>query len=210
MNIKSKNQLKIVRSLVHVGNLKIGRNTMIFNMCSARNCPSRALGLCRVCLWCYADKAEKFYKRVLPYRLRQEWYWNSADVNTVIDDFTLFVGSKRKKVEYFRFNEAGDFGNINDIIKLRKIALSLYKSFGIITYGYTARIDLVREYLKHHRLPPYLITKTSGYEISGTNSTCVIKNGESVPKGYVLCPGKNCMTECRLCTKKCNIAFRKH
>lgn len=210
MNIELKNQLKIVRSLVHVGNLKIGHNTMIFNMCPAKNCPSRTLGLCRVCLWCYADKAEKLYPEVLPYRTRQEMYWNSADVNTIIDDFKLFITHKYKKVEFFRYNESGDFRTLNDIEKLRKIASHLYKSFGIITCGYTARIDLMREYLKHHRLPKYLIIKTSGYEISGTNSTCVIENGERVPKGYVLCPGKNCMTECRLCTKKCNIAFRKH
>lgn len=101
MNIGLK--LKHIRSLMHCGNRKIGTNTMIFNMCSAYSCPNRISGLCLVCKHCYALKAEKLYPEVLPYRIRQEKYWNNTDINTIIDDFCNFVSHKYIKVEYFRY-----------------------------------------------------------------------------------------------------------
>lgn len=206
MNIR----LKHIRSLVHCGNRKIGTNTMIFNMCSATHCPNRIAGLCVVCEYCYALKAEKLYPEVLPYRIRQEKYWNNTDINTIIDDFCNFVSHKYIKVEYFRYNESGDFRSLEDIRKLHLLSSALYKNFGIITYGYSASVNIISEYLKSYLLPKNLIIKTSGYNIIGMPSTRVIGKNEIVPNGYKLCPMKNCMTKCKLCIKNINVAFRKH
>lgn len=199
-----------LKSIIHTGNRKIDRNTIIFNMGSATNCPSRKLGLCKVCNQCYALKAERLYKEVLPYRERQAEYWNKTDISVILDDFNNYIKSKRKKVEYFRYNESGDFDSTDDIWKLHCIAATLNKNFGIITYGYTARKDLLKKYLKNHTLQEFFIIKLSGYTMNGISSTCVIQKNEIIPENYVLCSGKNCMTACKLCTKHVNIAFRKH
>ena len=50
--------------LLSNGNSKIGNDTMILNMGSAMNCPSKKLGLCKLGSKCYALKAEKLYKPV--------------------------------------------------------------------------------------------------------------------------------------------------
>lgn len=202
--------MKNMNKLVQCGNMKLPKTTMIFNMCSATACPAAKLGFCKVRKKCYALKAERVYPQVLPYRTRQEKYWNGTDVSVIIDDFSGYIRSKRIKITHFRFNESGDINSIADVEKLLKIAQSLYKQFKIITYGYTARYDIMSEYLKNHTLPKYLIIKTSGYEISETKSTCVIKKGEAVPENYKLCPVKGCMIKCKMCIKHINVAFREH
>ena len=58
-----------------IGNKKIGNDTLIFNMGSATDCPSKKLGLCRHCDKCYALKAERQYPQVRPFRDRQADYW---------------------------------------------------------------------------------------------------------------------------------------
>lgn len=60
------------------GNTKIGPDTMVLNLTSATDCPSRRLGLCQLDnpADCYALKAERhYYTTVLPYRRRQAAYW---------------------------------------------------------------------------------------------------------------------------------------
>lgn len=202
--------MKNIRKLLHCSNRKLPNTTMIFNLCSATGCPSAKLGLCKMGKKCYALKAERLYPEVLPYRTRQEKYWNDTDVSVILDDFLGYIRSKYKKVKYFRFNESGDFNSLDDIWKLHCIALTLYKQFKIITYGYTARYDLLQEYLTKFTLPKYFVVKTSGYEISGTTSTCVINKGSQVPENYKLCPVEGCMTKCKMCIKHINVAFRKH
>lgn len=56
------------------GNAKIGTDTLIFNMCSAHDCPSRAKGLCQLPdpKYCYALRVEKRFKKCTAYRRRQE------------------------------------------------------------------------------------------------------------------------------------------
>lgn len=69
-----------------IGNNKIGLDTLVFNQGTARDCPSKAMGLCEFCnivkgfrgalghgKLCYAAKME-FSDKVINYRLRQEKY----------------------------------------------------------------------------------------------------------------------------------------
>jgi len=61
------------------GNKKLGKDTLIFNMTSATNCPSKRLGLCQLkgrCeSKCYALRAEKRFPAVLEYREEQAGDW---------------------------------------------------------------------------------------------------------------------------------------
>ena len=106
---------------VSYGNRKLGRDTMILNMGSAKNCPSKKLGLCKVCKICYASKAEKLYPNVLPYRNRQAKYWSKRNAETISADIMADVKRKRNPIKKFRFSEAGDFRTQKDVDKMTDV-----------------------------------------------------------------------------------------
>lgn len=148
---------------VKYGNMKIGNDTIIFNMTSATDCISAKLGLCQLCpvsspntpttvernesrvkslKKCYAHKAEVQYPNVLPYRRRQAKQWAYNSVQSIANDLVKQIKAKRVKIKYFRFNESGDFRHYRDIVKLSAIADILWAECKVSTYGYTARKDL--------------------------------------------------------------------
>jgi hypothetical protein len=128
-----------MKKLFSIGNRKLGKDTMIFNLTSATDCPSKKKGLCKVGSACYAMKAERRYKNTLPYRTRQQEFWKQGSVNQFIKQFTL---EKTKNIKYLRINEAGDFISQKDIERLDKIAKKIKELYGIKTYTYSARKDL--------------------------------------------------------------------
>lgn len=128
--------------LVQFGNNKLPKSTMIFNMGSSTNCPSKQRGLCQNCDICYAYKAERQYPQVLPYRTRQENFWLDSTAEEICDYFNDILRRKRNKVTALRFNEAGDFHSQECINKLDEVAEYLMYEWGVVTYGYTARKDL--------------------------------------------------------------------
>ena len=127
------------------GNHKIGKNTLIINMTSATDCPSKKLGLCQLgsdCAKCYALKAERQYPAVLPYRRAQERIWDLLSAWQIADQIVQIAQRKRKHhIKHLRFSEAGDFRSQADVDKMSDVAENL-KPFGIRVYGYTARRDL--------------------------------------------------------------------
>lgn len=189
---------------VQFGNRKLPRTTMIFNMGPAESCPSAKMGLCKVPGKCYAKKAEKMYPATLPYRKRQEEYWANSTADKICADFDDVLSRKKKKPLLLRFNESGDFYTQDDIGKLDKVSNYLWENHGITTYGYTARRDL--DFTNKS-----FLVKISGSDTGGNNgSTMVVLKGESVPDGFILCPG-----DCRVCTvcaknTKEDVAFYIH
>jgi hypothetical protein len=188
-------------ALVSFGNRKLPASTMIFNMGPASSCPSRKRGLCLVADACYAIKAEKFRKQVLPYRTRQAELWQNHDAAELIEYFTSIIDRKRNKPTLFRINEAGDFYGQSDVQKLDKIARILRKKYGIITYGYSARADLDFSGVAFR-------IKGSGHDVGNNGKTVVIDREAKAPAGFIKCPA-SCKT-CTLCAKRGNIAFAKH
>ncbi len=93
---------------------------------------------------CYAKKAEKQYPNVLPYRLRQQEYWNNTTapdfVANLVQSYSNYL--KKGKIKYLRFNESGDMANVGDLIKLNEIA-KLLKDHNIVVYTYTAIKDIL-------------------------------------------------------------------
>jgi hypothetical protein len=152
-----------------VGNLKIGKDTLIFNMGSASNCPSGKAGQCDLfnSNSCYALKSEKRYPEVLPYRTRQEEYWLGSDALTIVEDIqkVLSTNSRRKvALKYVRVNEAGDLHSEKCLDKLKDIARALPE---IVFYTYTHRQDIIGEGVD---LPDNLVLNTSNFEAKGCNS----------------------------------------
>lgn len=167
-------------NLFKFGNHKIHDNTLIFNMGSAHLCPSACLNLCTVKHCCYARSDELMYPHVIEYRIRQMQFWSETRAEDIANIFIKAILKRRKETRYFRYNESGDFLTEGSIGKLNIVAGILKRSLGIITYGYTARIDLFKEFLNKDKLN--FIVKLSGYRLDGMNSTIVVDNKDKKSK----------------------------
>lgn len=119
-----------------VGNTKLGKDTVILNMTSATDCPSKKLGLCKLSHKCYAMKAERQYPACLPFRRRQEDQWTNESIKSIVDSI-----KRKKNIKFVRMSEAGDFRSQDDVEKLFALAHELTKE-NIKVYAYTARNDL--------------------------------------------------------------------
>lgn len=163
------------------GNKKLGDDTVIFNLGTAKNCPSKKLGMCNAIKCgarCYALKAEIQYPRTVPnYRVHQLEYWDATGDDEILEDISSRIKRRRKPTRYFRFNESGDFRTQQDVNRLSKITEGL-KGEGLTVYGYTARRDL------DFRNVEFLV-KGSGHSGGNNGRTTIIGKKEAVPKGYI-------------------------
>ncbi len=214
-----------------LGNDKLPDNTLILNMGSASECPSKVLGYCKVICedtgksQCYALNPEILRPKVKAYRDRQKAYWMNTSKEEIFNDFHYILTTRKrykngklqalnKSVKYFRFNESGDFWSQDCIDKLDFIAINL-KGFGIKTYGYTARYDLNVQDVS-------FTCKGSGHN-QGNNGKCIAKkmskkdaNDNKFKKmvidgeEYFICP-MDC-TICGMCKKNngVNVCIPKH
>lgn len=187
-------KLQTIKNHVSYGNSKLPKSTLIFNLGSATNCPSKKLGLCKVCKACYAMKAERQYPSVLPYRERQAELWKRTDAVDFAYSIVKINEKKRTKIKHVRFNEAGDFSSQADVDKMSAIARIL-KKYGIRCYVYTARKDL--DFSKRN---DNLIVNGSGFmvdnafvavkEHSDTSLKCIGDCKKcslcSIPNGFVI------------------------
>lgn len=169
------------------GNKKIGKDTLILNITSATDCPSKALGLCKHTKICYAMKAERMYPACLPFRRAQTKQWDDLKARGLVSSILSIPKVKKGKIKYLRVSEAGDFRSQRDVNKLNIIAKKL-KAAGITTYCYTARQDLKFKGLA-------FIVNGSGFKVD--NNFKAVK--EHTP-GAITCPG-NCRG-CNLCKVK--------
>lgn len=199
-----------------LGNTKLGMDTLIFNMGSATDCPSKALGLCKLCRVCYALKAERLYPGCLPYRTRQQGYWLKSDLTRVLHDFVILLskGKRAQNIKYLRLNESGDFHTQACVEKAELLARHLKALFGIKTYTYSARSDLDFSNCRA------LMVKGSGHD-KGNNGRTIAR-----PKAMLAAPNHVtttidghkyfvCPADCRKCTmckehNNLNIVFAIH
>jgi len=194
--------------LIQPGNIKIPRETAIFNMSSATDCVSLEKGLCKACVWnedlqklktvCYALKAEREYRpAVLPYRRRQEKFWLDVTAESFVIQFLIINARKRVKFDKIRFNESGDFHDQEGVDKAEKIA-KLLVNFGIKVYCYTSRDDLDYTRVKN------LVINASGFSAPGLkNEFTMILKDDPWPKGYAKFP-----EDCTVCDR-CSILGKK-
>ena len=193
------------------GNSKLGKDTIIINMNSATDCPSAALGLCKLGKKCYALKAEKLYPGCLPYRRRQGSYWNSRTAIEIAADLEAVIKRGRTPIKFVRLSEAGDFRTQDDVDKAELIASHLKKS-GVVMYCYSARSDL------NFADCVSLLVKGSSHD-AGNNGRTIARPKKSIgdvkifaegPKSYVVCPG-SCKS-CNFCKSDAglNIVFPIH
>lgn len=167
------------------GNKKLPKTTAIFNITTALGCPALVKNLCQLVnplKQCYAMKAERMYKNVLPYRQRQRKFWKQSTANKIVE--TLMIEKKRKDLQKLRLNEAGDFKHQDDVNKAIEVARILMEDYGVQTYCYTARSDLDFSKRKH------LIVNGSDFLVD--NCFKVVYKKEDLT-------GDICGTDCRVC-----------
>lgn len=185
-----------------LGNLDLPLSTFIYNFESQRNCTGRASRNCKVEDICYARDPEKQYPNVLPYRERQAAFWKKVTVKGFL--------RKLSKIPFstFRFGESGEIANQESLDKLNDVAWELWKSRGVVTYGYTCMHNL-------NFSGSSARIKLSGYPMKEgtTGSTMVIGKNDPTPPGWHRCNGKagKC-TRCNICTLPIvvNVAMEKH
>ena len=178
----------MIKLNVSNGNMKIGKDTIIYNITSALDCKSEKLGLCKHPKICYAKKNERRFPKVLKYRRVQEKQWDWLSSVEFANKLIEYINSKKHTIKYFRFNESGDFRNQKDVTKLFLIAKMLFDYKKIITYGYTSRCDLD------------FSNAPNGCTINGSDFM-IHNNFEVVEKRQGVQYGNPCLGNCRICSK---------
>lgn len=184
----------MIKNYIREGNKKLPKETAIFNITSATDCPSAKLGLCQLCNTkkCYARRAEVFRPAVLPFRRRQAAFWDNIDPETFAAELLAYNSRKRRKLTKLRINEAGDLRGREDLKKVSRLSDLLKNKIRV--YMYTARKDL-----SFAGLSDNLTINASGFKRRGLNTFKAVKNPD--PKAGPVCPG-----DCR----RCDLCSRKH
>jgi len=182
--------------LFSFGNRKLPSTTMVFNITAATDCKSDSLNLCQLANSnaCYAKKAERMYKAVLPYRRKQAEFWDRCTAQSFVTE--LLQNKGKRKIKHLRLNEAGDFRSQKDILKAEKIAKML-KMHGIQTYCYTARKDL--DFSKCNTL----VVNGSGFMVHNSFTVFPRKTDLTKLTGTKIC-ARNCRI-CNMCMNKSNL-----
>jgi len=205
---KTGKDLSPLSELITAGNIKIPSTTGIFNMGSATDCPSKAMGFCQAVVKgksvCYAKKAEVAYRPdVLPFRRRQEEYWKNTSAERFATDFIMLNMFKaRRPFNALRFNESGDFWSQECVDKAERIA-SILKRYGVTCYCYTSRKDL--DFSHCHNL----VVHGSGFKHEGMRGTfLMVLNKKDRPSGFGICKGS--CKECKRCLVGRNTIIIRH
>jgi hypothetical protein len=155
--------------LFTLGNYKIGKDTIIFNLQPARFCPAFKNGMCQVLkrtgkktqIACYAVQDERQYQVCLRLRIDQMRYWETHSAEEIFAKLKEYynkhnptnknpkkkqITEKRPIIQYIRFNQSGDLKDDNDMKKMNDVAILAKKELKIISYTYTARYDLLEKY----------------------------------------------------------------
>jgi len=119
-------------------NSKIGTDTLILNMDTAKQCMSAKLGLCKIGSACYALRKEIRTPEAMAKDVRQKEQWACMTAEGLASAIQKVL-DQDPEIKYVRLNEAGDFRDASDIEKLKKIA---EKVQGVMFYTYSHRSDL--------------------------------------------------------------------
>lgn len=172
----------LINMLLSFGNLKLPVTTAIFNITAAVDCPAKRF--CPHVKDCYALKSENRYPKTLEYHRKQTEFYDLLSAEQLAKSFILAIRGKKHEITKFRFSEAGDFRNQNDVDKMTTIA-SMLKEYGLMVYGYSARPDLDFSKLKQ-------VATVNGNHFECSNHVKVVSQFSNT--GEI-----QCKADCRLC-----------
>lgn len=173
------------------GNNKVAKNTGIFNMNSATDCPNAdssadnpsSVGVCQV-PWeaCYAHKSENVYPNALKKRRLQEYLWDCTDPDTFAEALLRIKSRKRSPFKHLRVSESGDFRHNGDIRAWDRIAELVSGEINVYTYSASHMLsawDTV-EYMT--------VNQSNDLADYGDRRFAAVDTMADVPDDAILCP----------------------
>jgi len=172
------------------GNNKVAKNTGIFNMNSATDCPNAdstnddpsETGVCQV-PWksCYAHKSENVYPDALKKRRLQEYLWDSVNFQIFAEALLRVKERKRTSFDYLRVSESGDFRHTGDIIKWDKIAKIVGDKINVYTYSASHKLDWSEN--EH-----MVVNQSNNLADYGDRQFAAVETKENIPDNAIFCP----------------------
>jgi hypothetical protein len=172
------------------GNNKVAKNTGIFNMNSATDCPNAKsdpsneseTGVCQV-PWesCYAHKAENIYPNALKKRRLQEYLWDNIDAQTFAEALLRVKARKRSEFSYLRVSESGDFRGRHDVIKWERISRIVGDEIGVYTYSASHKIDWSEA--EH-----FTVNQSNALAEYGDRLFSAVPDADDIPEDAMFCP----------------------
>ncbi len=123
-------------SVFSYGNKKLPRNTMIFNLTTAMNCPSK---LCKFFDTCYAKAGDN--KNINPALsgLRNQFMLKYITIKEFLKLIEMYIEYAPMRIKRIRLSESGDFSTQKQVDVAKKLAAHLKKKYNIDTVVYTAQ-----------------------------------------------------------------------
>lgn len=123
-------------SVFSYGNKKLPRNTMIFNLTTAMNCPSK---LCKFFDTCYAKAGDN--KNINPALsgLRNQFMLKYITIKEFLKLIEMYIEYAPMRIKRIRLSESGDFSTQQQVELAKKLAAHLKKKYNIDTVVYTAQ-----------------------------------------------------------------------
>jgi len=179
---------RMATKLIQSANLKLGPNTMMFNIPA---CPA----VCgRICAGCYSYKAYRMYPKVLIAQERRLEASKRPDFAMIIQQE---LASLRKKPTYFRIHgSAGEFYNQTYINAWAEIAKT---TPNVIFYAYTKRLQDF-DFTTLQKLSNMVLIDSLHF------GKVNFGKAEEVPSGAYICPAQKdvviCGIDCTWCMQK--------
>lgn len=132
--------LEIKGKTFSYGNTKVPENTLVINLTSAFNCPSKLNGECKWGKRCYAHKTENRYDKTEARNLRNQTALPELSVKEILKLVESYIENAPMRIKYIRLHEDGDFKDQETVNFCDKIAGHLKAKYGIQTVAYTHRV----------------------------------------------------------------------
>jgi len=173
------------------GNNKVAKNTGIYNMNSATDCPNAdsdkdnptETGVCQV-PWkdCYAHKSENVYPNALKKRRLQEYLWDNCTPETFGEALLRVKDRKRSPFKHLRVSESGDFRHNGDIRAWDQIAEIVSGEINVYTYSASHKLS-AWDTVEH-----FTVNQSNNLADYGDRLFSAVPTMEDIPDDAIFCP----------------------
>lgn len=133
-------KLEIVGKTFSFGNSKVPENTLLVNLTSAFNCPSKLNGECKWGNRCYAHALERMRGAVEARNIRNQVALSKLSVKELLKLVEAYIENAPIRIKYIRLHEDGDFKDQETLDFCNTMAGHLKAKYGIQTVAYTHRV----------------------------------------------------------------------
>ena len=173
------------------GNNKVSKNTGIFNMNSATDCPNADTtennqsntGVCQV-PWksCYAHKTENIYDDALNKRRLQEYLWDCVTPEIFAEALLNVKSRKRSAFKHVRVSESGDFRHNGDIRAWDRIAEIVGDALNVYTYSASHKLS-AWDTVEH-----FTVNQSNNLADYGDRQFSAVMETDDIPDDAIFCP----------------------